>query len=199
VKRLVLGLVGLVALGWTGAAEAQCMPGSADFDACFNAQLGALQQQNTAGQQQLWYQYMQAYGPMLQQAYQEWGHQSGASFEQFAYYMLMSANGTNVQGALQAQRDQFLGNQAAHNSQVQAGQTYIDGMQQNSDRTIGAVENYDLGAVRGNVVVNGPGGPVELPYSGVGVGQQVNAGGYTYMMTQEGYAIWDGYGWQLLQ
>ncbi len=197
-NRISLGLIGLIAFGWAGAAQA-CTPGQADFDSCFFTQLGQMQDNNSAPMAQTWNAYLQAYGPQLQQAYQQWGYQSGASFEQFAYYMLMSANGTDVQGALRAQQQNFEGLQAAHNTQVETGQIYIDTMQQNSDIALGAVENYDLGAVRGNVVVNGPGGPVELPYSNVQVGQTVNANGYTYVMTQQGYAVWTGYGWQLVR
>jgi hypothetical protein len=198
-SKRVFGFVGLVALAWTGAAQAQCVVGSADYDTCFFQQLNQLQYNNNQAIQQNYAAYMQAYGPQLQQAYQEWGYQSGATFEQFAYYMLMSANGTDPQGALDAQKRQFDGLQAAHESQVQGGQTYIDGIQQNSDRAINAVEGYDTGAVRGNVVVNGPDGPVELPWSGAQYGQQFEAGGYTYMLTQQGYAVWNGYGWQLVQ
>lgn len=198
-NKLASLLLGAVSMACAGSAQAQCVPGSADFDSCFFQQLGQMQQNNNLAIQQNYAAYLQAYGPMLQQAYMEWGYQSGATFDQFAYYMLLSANGTNPQAALDAQRQQFAGNQAAHNSQVQGGQIYIDGLQQNSDRALNAVEGYDVGAVRGNVVVNGPEGPVELPYSNVAVGQQVEAGGYTYVMTPQGYAVWTAYGWQLVR
>lgn len=193
--KLALCLVGIAALGWAGTAQAACY----DFDSCFFEQLGQMQQNNNAAIQQNYANYMQVYGPQLQQAYQEWGYQTGATFDQFAYYMLMSANGTDPKAALEVQRQQFAGNQAAHNTQLQTGETYLDTMQQNSDRALDAVENYDLGAVRGNIIVNGPTGPVELPYSGMQTGQQVTSGGYTYMMTEQGYAIWTGNGWYLLQ
>ena len=158
-----------------------------------------MQYDNNAAIQQNYYNYLQVYGPMLQQAYQEWGYQSGATFDQFAYYMLMSANGTNPQAALEAQRQQFAGNQAAYRTQQDTGQTYIDTMQQNSNRNLEAVEGFSTGAVRGNVIVNGPDGAVELPYSGVQVGQQVEYNGWVYQMTQQGYAVWNGSYWQLVQ
>ena len=198
-NKLVLGLLGIAALGWSGSAQAQCMVGSPDYDTCFFQQLNQMQQQNNAAIQQNYYAYLQQYGPMLQQAYNEWGYQSGATFDQFAYYMLLSANGTNPQAALDAQRQQFAGNQAAYRTQQQTGQTYLDTMQQNSNRDLNAIEGYDLGATRGNVVVNGPDGPVELPYSNMQVGQQVEYNGWTYMMTQQGYAVWNGQYWQLVQ
>lgn len=199
-NRLALGLVAMMTLGGIGAAQAQsCYAGMADFDNCMSQQLNQMQQQNTASMQQTWYAYLQAYGPQLQQAYQEWGYQSGVSFEQFAYYMLMSANGTDPQGALAAQQRQFAGNQAAHNTVMQGYNDYNAGWAANSNATINAIDNYDIGAVRGDVVVNGPGGPVELPYSSMQVGQTVNANGYTYMMTQQGYAVWTGNGWQMVQ
>lgn len=198
-NKLILGLVGVAALAWSAPAIAQCVPGTANYDSCFFEQLGAMRQQNDAAIQQNYAAYMQVYGPYLEQAYREWGYQTGASFEQFAYYMLMTANGTNIQGALDAQRRQFEGLQSAHRDQVQGGQTYIDGIQQNSDAAINAVEGFDTGAVRGNVIIQGPNGPVELPYADAHIGQQYEAGGYTYLVTPQGYAIWTGYGWQLVQ
>ena len=45
----------------------------------------------------------------------------------------------------------------------------------------------------------GPNGPVELPYSSAQYGDQFEVGGYTYMLTQQVYAYWTGYGWQLVQ
>lgn len=196
-NRLVVGLVGAVVLGWTGSALA-CAPGQ-DFDSCFFDQLGQMQQNNALGMQQTWGMYLQAYGPQLEQAYQEWGRQTGASFEQFAYFMLMSANGTDIAGALAAQRANFKGIQDAHNSQVQAGQTLIEGGKAASDAGINAVEGFDTGAVRGNVVLNGPNGPIELPYSNMQVGQTVEADGYTFKVTPEGYSVWDGHRWMPMQ
>jgi len=185
-------------LGWAGAAEA-CTPGTADFETCFYQQLGQMQQQNQAAMQQTWNAYLQAYGPELQQAYQQWGYQFG-SFEQFAYYMLMTANGTNPQAGLQAQQDNFRRLQDAHNTVMQGYNDYNAGWAANSNATVNAIENYDIGAVRGDVIVNGPSGAVELPYSTMQVGQTVNdANGCTYMLTQQGYAVWTGNGWQLLQ
>jgi len=198
-NKLFLRLLGILALGWASGAQAQCMAGKADFDTCFYQQLNQMQANNNAAIQQNYAAYMQVYGPQLEQAYQQWGYQTGATFEQFSWYMLMTANGTNIQGALDAQRRQFEGLQAAHESQVQGGETYINGIQQNSDAALNAVEGYDRGAVRGDVVVNGPNGPVELPYSSAQYGDQFEVGGYTYMLTQQGYAYWTGYGWQLVQ
>ena len=121
------------------------------------------------------------------------------SFDQFAYYMLMTANGTNVDYALQAQRDNFRRLQDANATVQQGYADYNAGWQANSDRTINAIENYSTGAIRGNVIVNGPAGQVELPYSSMQNGQTVDAGGYTYMMTPQGYAVWTTYGWQMVQ
>jgi hypothetical protein len=199
-NKLAAGLIGIIALGWTGSAVAQNCPLGQDFDSCFFQQLQGMQDQNNAAIQQNYYNYLQVYGPMLQQEYQAWGYQYGVTFDEFAYYMLMSANGTNPQAALDAQRRQFEGLQAAHQSQVQGGETYIQGIQEQSERALNAVENYDTGAVRGNVIVNGPAGQVELPYSNVTVGQSFEANdGYTYLMTEQGYAVWTGFGWTLLQ
>src|SRR5690349_5608506 len=94
-NKLCVALLGAAVIGWIGPAQAQCVPGTPDFDTCFFQDLGKRQYDNNVAIQQNYAAYMQAYGPQLQQAYQEWGYQTGATFEQFAYYMLMSANGTD--------------------------------------------------------------------------------------------------------
>jgi hypothetical protein len=198
-NTIASGLVGIVALAWTGSAVAQGCALGANYDACFFEQLTQMQNQNNAAIQQNYYNYLQVYGPMLEREYRNWGYQYGVTFDQFAQYMLLSANGTNPQAALDAQRQQFEGLQSAHRSQVEAGQTLIDSGADASERSLAAVENNEIGSVRGNIVVNGPAGEVELPYSDVSVGQRVQGNdGYTYLMTEQGYAVWTGFGWTLL-
>lgn len=47
-EQLVLGLLGIAALGWSSAAQAQCMVASPDYDECFFWQLNQMQSQNDA-------------------------------------------------------------------------------------------------------------------------------------------------------
>lgn len=198
-NRLVVAIVGAIALGWSGSVAAQNCGYGQDFDSCMAQQLGALQQQNAMGMQQLYAAYLQEFGPLLEREYAAWGYQTGASFDDFALYMLRTANGTDIQGALDLQRQTFEGLQRAHRSQDEAGRIVIDSAGRNSDAAIKAVEGYTLSAVRGNVIVDGPNGQVELPYSNVEIGQRFNANdGYTYMLTPDGYAVLTGFGWTLL-
>ena len=107
---MVIGLVLLACIA--GNVHAQGMAAAnAAFDRQFNARLQAMQQQNANSQQQLWQNFLRTNGPRLQQEYARIvasGNRS-MSFEQYAYWDLMTARGTNVQGALQHQQNQFAG------------------------------------------------------------------------------------------
>lgn len=147
----------LTRLATLAAATLACAAGSAqalsnaEFDARFQAQLSAMQRQNAQSQQQLWQQFLRDNGPRLRQQYAQMvasGNRS-MSFEQFAYWDLMTAAGTNVQGALQHQRNQFAGQQAAHQTVMQGDASYNSGWAANSQRQINAVENHTNQAIRG--------------------------------------------------
>ncbi|MEP7182692.1 MAG: hypothetical protein ABI886_10920 [Betaproteobacteria bacterium] len=181
-----------------GMAQAQNCLGRPDFDACMAAGLGAMQSRNAAAQQQIWQSYLREYGPWLQQQYSQ--YRGPMTFEQFAYWNLMTANGTNIAGARQAQEDQFRGNQAA-NATVQQGFTdYRQGMYANSDRTSRAAENYAQGAIRGNTALVDPrtGQMQWLPYAQP-YNQPFTSGGQTYVQNENGYFVWNGGSWTLLQ
>ncbi|HEY0203210.1 MAG TPA: hypothetical protein VGC15_03545 [Acetobacteraceae bacterium] len=62
---------------------------------------------------------------------------------------LMTANGTNMAGAAQAQRDQFAGQQGANRRVQQGYDSYNQGMAGNSARMDETARTYSNGAVRG--------------------------------------------------
>ena len=157
-----------------------------EFDARAGAQLGALQAQNAAAQQALWQNYLRQYGPWLQRQYVATGASRQMSFEQFAYHNMMTANGTNVAGGLQAQRDQFAGMQGAARTQREAGQIAIDAMRENSGRQSAAVDRWTHGAIRGE-------GQYANPQTGASQwmlhhapGQVQNHGGWNYAQAPNG-------------
>ena len=102
-----LAAIALTALACAApAAQAQTA-----FDRQFDAWLGNLQRQNQQQQQALLQHHLQVNGPRLRQQYQQMlasGNRS-ITFEQLAYWDLMTAGGTNVQGAMQHQQNQFRG------------------------------------------------------------------------------------------
>ncbi|MBI3149319.1 MAG: hypothetical protein HYZ17_12490 [Betaproteobacteria bacterium] len=185
------------ALAWQDLAAANMA-----FDAQFNAQLGQMQAQNNSRQQQLWQHHLQVNGPRLQAQYRQLlaSGRRDMSFEQFAYWDLMTAAGTNVQGALDAQRRQFEGNQAAHRT-VQSGYaSYNAGWANNSARTSAALANYSNTAIRGNSHYRDPytGQTYNLPHSAP-AGQVQRSGHDYYVQDQSGtYHRWVNNGWQRL-
>ena len=197
-----LALVALTALAFAApAARAQSMAQqNAAFDARMNAQLVAAQRQNASAQQQLWQEHLRVNGPRMQQQYRQLvasGNRT-MTYEQFAYWDLMTAAGTNVQGAVDAQRRQFEGNQAANRTVQQGHASYNAGMYNNSQRQSAAVANYTNQAVRGvgPYVDSRTGATQMLPHS-LPAGQvyrdaQQNA----YAQDNQGvYHRWDGNGW----
>lgn len=197
-----VALAAMAALAFAApAANAQSMwAQNMAFDAQMNAQLATMQRQNQASQQQLWQQHLRVNGPRLQQQYRQLlasGNRS-LTYEQFAYWDLMTAAGTNVQGALDAQRRQFEGNQAAHRTVQQGHASYNAGMYNNSQRQSAAVANYSNQAVRGvgPYVDSQTGATQMLPHS-LPAGQvyrdaQQNA----YAQDAQGvYHRWNGNGW----
>ncbi|MDQ6685105.1 MAG: hypothetical protein M3Z16_08255 [Pseudomonadota bacterium] len=187
-----------------GNVHAQGMAAAnAAFDRQFNARLQSMQQQNTNAQQQLWQNFMRDNGPRLRQQYAQMvasGNRS-MSFEQFAYWDLMTARGSNVQGALQHQRNQFAGQQAAHATVMQGNASYNAGWAQNSQRQSAAVARYSEQAIRGvgNYVDPATGAQTKLPYS-LAPGQTYQSNGSVYAQDNQG-TYWrnDGNGWSRLQ
>lgn len=96
---------------WQGIATQ-----NAAFDAQFNARLGAMQQQNARYQQAIWQNHLKVNGPRLRSQYAQMraAGRANFTFEQFAYWDLMTAAGTNIQGAQQHQQNQFAASQRAN-------------------------------------------------------------------------------------
>ena len=196
-KRWTLLAAGILVL-WATTAQAQSCLGRPDFDACMARINSANQARTTAAQQQLWRNYLQTNGPWLRQQYSQ--YRGPMSFQQFAYWNLMTAYGTNIAGAAKAQQDQFQGNQRAHETIQQGNDSYKRGMYDNSARTSRTAENYNQGAIRGNTAVIDPrsGQRQWLPYAQP-YNQPFTSGGQTYIQNEKGYYQWTGNGWTLMQ
>jgi len=178
--------------------QAQNCVGRPDFDQCMQNILMQNQANLQAQQLQLWNNYLRTYGPWLRQQYAQ--YRGPMTFEQFAYWNLMTANGTNVQGALQAQQDWFKGQQQAYGTVQQGNEIYRQGMYDNSRRTDATLERYDQGAIRGNTAQVDPrtGQTTWLPYN-VPNNSGFTYNGQYYWRNEKGYFVWDGSNWSLMQ
>ncbi|MCK8784071.1 hypothetical protein M0638_06720 [Roseomonas sp. NAR14] len=200
-RRLLLVLFGTLACGLLQGAPragAQDCLGRADFDACVAAAIGQRQADNAAAQQRIFQQYLAAYGPWLQQQYAQYRAQGGPmSYPEFAWWNLMTANGTNVQGAMAAQRDRFEGWQRANRTVQEGFASYNDGARANGARTDAAIGRYADEAIRGQAPYVDPrtGATVMLPYAAA-PGRPFEQGGTTYVQAPDGtYRQWQGQGW----
>jgi hypothetical protein len=197
-KKLAAATVATLAVAashaqWQGIAAA-----NAAFDAQFNAQLGAMQRQNTQSQQALWQHHLQVNGPRLRAQYAQMrasGH-ANISFEQFAYWDLMTAGGTNVQGALQHQQNQFAGAQRANATVQQGHANYNAGWANNSARQSAAVANYTNQAIRGVAPYRDAYGNTAMLPHYLPQGQTYQSGGNTYAQDANGtYYRYQGNSW----
>ena len=177
----------LIALAVATTAPALAIS-NADFDARAFAQIGAMQQQNANSIAAIRQQHLQQNYPRLVAGYRQYlaSGQRG-SFEQFAYWDLMSAAGTNPEGALTAQRNQYEANRVAHGTVTSAYDSYRAGMYNNSARTSAAANNYSTGAIRGQAgyVDRNSGANTMLPYYSP-AGQVINNGGNYYVQDGQG-------------
>jgi len=164
---------------WQGIAAQ-----NAAFDAQFNARLGAMQQQNARYQQAIWQNHLKVNGPRLRSQYAQMRASGRANFtfEQFAYWDLMTAAGTNIQGAQQHQQNQFAG------------------MAQNSARQSAAVANYTNQAIRGVAPYKDTSGRTTMLPHYLPQGQTYQYGGYTYAQDAQGaYYQQQGNAWVRMQ
>lgn len=190
IRRIAAALV-FTALAAT--AQAQGLAGIAAQNAQFDQQMAAIlgqhQQQNQQAQLQLWQYHLRTNGPRLQREYAQLvrSGQANFTFEQYAYYDLMTARGTNVQGALQAQRDQIRGQQQANRTVQEGYASYNQGWYDNSQRQSAAVANYTNQAVRGVAPYVDPasGRATMLPHY-LPPGQTVQVEGRTYAQDPNG-------------
>ncbi|WP_284619245.1 hypothetical protein [Aquabacterium humicola] len=203
--RLLLTALGALSI-WAGAsatAHAQSLSQIAAMNMAFDQQQAAMlanmQRQTAMAQQRLWQQHLQMNGPRLRYQYQQLlasGNRS-VTFEQFAYWDLMTAAGTNVQGALAAQRAQFEGNQAAYRTVQQAHSSYNAAMAANSARQSAAVANYTNQAIRGvgPYVDSQTGARQMLPHH-LSAGEVYRDGHNAYAQDAQGtYHRWTPNGW----
>ncbi len=191
----------LLAAGEAGAQWQGIAAQNAAFDAQFNRWMAGNQQRLAQSQQQLWQRHLAMNGPRLRAQYAQMRAQgmNHISFEQFAYWDLMTAAGTNVQGAVQAQQRQFEGLQRANATVQQSHASYNAGWAQNSARQSAAVANYSNQAIRGvSPYVDGNGQRTMLPHT-LPQGQTYQQGGNTYAQDAQGtYWRWQGNGWTRL-
>lgn len=168
------------------------------FDARMNAQLQGMQTQLAQQQAVFWQSVLN--NPEVRSAYQQHRAQGGSySYEQFAYWYVMTAGGTNYQGAADAQRQQFEGLQQAHQTIQQGHDSYNHGYWQNQQRQSAALQRYSDGASRGQWYYQDPyyGTVHTLPY---GQGQGYYSNNHeSYYVDQNGqYYRYTGQGWQAL-
>ena len=178
---------------WQGIAAA-----NAAFDAKFNAQLGAMQRQNAQSQQALWQRHLSVNGSRLRAQYAQMraSGRANMSFEQFAYWDLMTAAGSNVQGALQHQKNQFAGMRRANATVQQGHASYNAGWAQNSARQSAAVANYSNQAIRGVSPYRDSSGRTTMLPHYLAQGQTYQSGGNTYAQdAQGGYYRAQNNGW----
>jgi hypothetical protein len=182
---------------WQGIAAQ-----NAAFDAQFNARLGAMQQQNARYQQAIWQNHLKVNGPRLRSQYAQMRASGRANFafEQFAYWDLMTAAGTNIQGAQQHQQNQFAASQRANATVQQGHASYNAAMAQNSARQSAAVANYTNQAIRGVAPYKDSSGRTTMLPHYLPQGQTVQYGGYTYAQDAQGaYYQKQGNAWVRMQ
>mgnify|MGYP006977278819 CR=1 FL=1 len=168
------------------------------FDAQMNAQLHTMQTQLTQQQTAFWNSVLQ--NPEVWSAFQQHRAQGGQySFEQFAYWYVMTAGGTNYQGAADAQRRQFDGWQQASQTIQQGHASYNLGHWQNQQRQSAALQRYSDGASRGLWYYQDPyqGSVHTLPY-GQGPGFYNNNYDSFFMDHSGQYHRSTGQGWQTM-
>ena len=172
----------------SGTALAQNCVGRPDFDAC----MGRINQSNMnrlqQSQNQLFDYYLRTNQDWLRTNYQSHLQSGGhMTFNQFAYWGMMTANGTNIEGGRRAQIGAYEGQKKAHETIAGAYDSANHAWKDRSDRETAAVEKYDRGAIRGTEMYNDPssGRSVELPYAAQQQGP-FNSGGQTYYQGQDG-------------
>jgi hypothetical protein len=136
---------------------------------------------------QLQQQYVQTNGPWLRHDYARHCAAGGQmSPQQFAWWGLMTANGVNIAGAAQAQRDQLDGQQRANRTIQQGNDSYNRGMASNSAGMDEAARNDSNDAIRGVAPYVDPrtGQSVMLPYAPP-QGAPFNSGGDTYVQGRD--------------
>lgn len=202
---VVLKVLVLAAFSSFSLSQAQFMDmsslvyGNLAFDQQFDAQLKGMMMENQQQIQAL----MQAAAanPQVQADYKQYLAMTGTQipYEQFLYYWVMTAGGSNPQAGLQAQQNWFNGMQQAH-ATVQSGfDNFNQGWWQNQASQNRIYDNWSL-YTRSQSVYQNPatGTDYTLPYD-VRPGTGFDYGGSSfYLDTNSQYYQWDGFGWQPL-
>jgi hypothetical protein len=196
-KVILLGSFLTLSLSSFGLAQWQDMAAAnLAFDQQMFDVIDSAMAQNQAQMQQL---YMNAYNdPQVQAAYQQSGMQM--SYNDYVSWYIMTAGGTNVQGALQAQQDRFNGLQQANDIVQQGNANYNRGYLDNQATLDDVYNNISVGN-RGNGYYQDPttGATYDLPYASMTPGSFYEYGGNTFTTDQYGqYYQWNGFGWQPL-
>ena len=187
-KQIAAAAVATLAISASQAQWQGIAASNAAFDARMSAQLGAMQRQGAQQQQALWQRHLQMNGPRLRAQYAQMqaSGRANMTFQQFAYWDLMTAAGTNVQGALQHQQNQFAASQRANATVQQGHASYNAGWANNSARQSAAVANYTNQAIRGaSRYRDSAGGTAMLPHY-LPQGQTYQSGGNTYAQDAQG-------------
>jgi len=121
------------------------------LDGAFDSQLQSMMASNLAAQQQLMQSYSSQFGPQLEREYADYVQATGHAIplEQYAYYHLMTAGGSNPGPALQQQQDSFRRLQDAHATQMSGYESYNRSWDQQQQSLGNSFERYTDGAIRG--------------------------------------------------
>lgn len=166
-----------------------------NFETQVNAQLNASQQQLNAQQVQFWQNVLR--NPEVRAAYQQHLAQGGqSSYEQFAYWYAMTAGGTNVRAAVEAQRSQFEGWQGANETVKEGHASDNEGWHGRQGQMDDTMQRYSEGAINGNWYYQNPntGENYTLPYTS-GPGYYTSSNNTFYKDANGQYYMYSGNGW----
>jgi len=167
------------------------------FDQQMNGQLEQMMYQNQAAQQQLMQSVIQQHGPQLRAEYQQYVQMYGGniSFEQYVYYWILSAGGTDPAGGMQAMNQNFQGLQQAARTQQEGFDSYNAGWWDNTRAMDQAMERYST-AYRGNWYYQNPytGEVHTQPYS-YGPQSYSSPEGQVYIDSSGQHYLYNGGGW----
>lgn len=169
-----------------------------DFDSQFFSQLNAMQQQSYQQTEQLIQQVMAL--PQVQNDYQQFVAAGGqASYRDYAIWWAKTAGGTNIQGAIIAQQQQFEGLQQANRTIQEGYRSYNEGYAENQQRMDNLFDRMSS-ARRGEWGYTNPatGEVMQLPYTATS-GYYTTPYGNLYIDNVGNHYLYQGNGWTQLQ
>jgi hypothetical protein len=165
-----------------------------NFDAQFWSQYNATQQQASQQHQQFMQQLMAH--PEVQNGYRQYLASGGqAALPEYAWWWAMTAGGTNIQGAIDAQNQRFAGLQQAHRTIQEGHQSYNDGYHDNQVRMDNLFDRMST-ARRGEWYYTHPetGETMKLPYTATS-GYYETRHGTLFIDNTGRHFLNRGYGW----